>query len=709
MRYNTTIRLLLLPTLLLALLALTAVARATGDDETDDSHDYDETARVARISYVSGDVNLRRAGSVQWERAALNCPLVEGDRLSTGAGARVEIQIDARNFVRLGADTTLDIVTLRPEGVALSLPDGTATLRLAHFDHDREYFEIDAPKTTVATEQTGLYRFDVAENGHVRVTVRAGGRARIYSDTSGFTLRAGRTAELSYDDSGEGDWNFTAANEPDSWDAWVSERERDLTARLHYDNRDRYYDQDVWGAEELDAYGDWVYTNDYGFVWRPSITIINHYDNWAPYRYGQWVWCPPYGWTWIGDEPWGWAPYHYGRWVFYDNYWCWAPRGYYHYHHRSWWRPALVAFVSLDLSFGSNICWYPLGYHQPDPRAHYYERLRHQHPGEFNNLHGLPPAYQHAVTNIPTREFIKGTMRGRPAPLELGDRALRNEPVRGPLPVRPSEPTNNGKPDKPTFADRTGGPPKGSATYRPLDRPTGAALRKPGAPLDQALRRGRIFNNRDPLVDKPAKSSNPERDAADRTTGVVTRPKGQTRVTDGAADGDNSAADSMHRARPIPSDEGNMRPRDPAVEHTERPAKHKDDGGGARAAPDTPRERSAQPAKHEERNETVVERPPKAERSEPPHERSEPSHERTEPHGERSTPAREERPHEERSTPHVEHSSPPPHEERSSPPPQHEEHSSPPREEHRSEPAREEKHSEPTRDHDSTPSKRPPL
>lgn len=156
----------------------TTTTKTAFDEEADDAG-YEETARVVRVSLLRGDVSLRRAGSKNWEKAALNLPLVEGDRLATGADAHVEIQIDARNFVRLGEYATLDIITLRDEGVALSVPEGTATLRLANFDKDREYFEIDAPKTTLAAEQKGSYRLDVAQNGNVRVTVRNGGRARL--------------------------------------------------------------------------------------------------------------------------------------------------------------------------------------------------------------------------------------------------------------------------------------------------------------------------------------------------------------------------------------------------------------------------------------------------------------------------------------------------------------------------------------------------
>ena len=74
--------------------------------------------------------------------------------------------------------------------------EGTLVLRLAKFNRDKEYFEIDAPRSTLAAEKTGLYRIDAPREGRVRLTVRDGGLARIYSDTSGFSLRDGRSAEL---------------------------------------------------------------------------------------------------------------------------------------------------------------------------------------------------------------------------------------------------------------------------------------------------------------------------------------------------------------------------------------------------------------------------------------------------------------------------------------------------------------------------------
>jgi hypothetical protein len=137
--------------LFLTVLFTAIPARAFDDDEPDD---YDVKARVVRISLIGGEVNLKRVGNTDWERARLNFPLVEGDTIATDADSRLEIQIDARNFVRLGPSSALKILTLRDEGIALGVFEGTAVIRLARFDRQKEYFEIDAPHSTLAAAAT---------------------------------------------------------------------------------------------------------------------------------------------------------------------------------------------------------------------------------------------------------------------------------------------------------------------------------------------------------------------------------------------------------------------------------------------------------------------------------------------------------------------------------------------------------------------------
>ena len=83
----------------------------------------DVTGRVARISFLTGDARVRRNGATDWEVAAQNLPLVEGDEIATSLGARLEIQFDVRTFVRLEGNSVLRITTFQDQGIAF----GSAT------------------------------------------------------------------------------------------------------------------------------------------------------------------------------------------------------------------------------------------------------------------------------------------------------------------------------------------------------------------------------------------------------------------------------------------------------------------------------------------------------------------------------------------------------------------------------------------------------
>jgi hypothetical protein len=644
--------------LLLSTLFLLSTAARPPDDTSDDD-EYEERARVLRVSLIKGEVSLKRAGNDDWEDARLNSPLVEGDVLATGRDSRLEIQADAHNFVRVGPDSLLRVVTLRDEGIALSLSEGTATFRLARFDKDKGYFELDAPGTTVAAERSGQYRVDVERGGAVRVTVREDGRARIYSQNSGFILRNNRTARLGPDGSGESDWEFSAAAGFDEWDTWNDERERYLAERLRFEGRERYYDTDVYGAEELDAYGDWVYTKDYGYIWRPHTTAVNTYSDWAPYRYGHWVWCSPYGWTWVADEPWGWAPYHYGRWVYVNNNWCWAPRGYGYRYRRAWWRPALVVFVTLDYGHDRRVCWYPLTYGQRDPRGRHwsrnYDRLSPLRGRDLEHLRRSNPHLLRAVSTVPAREFGERALRARPAAGDLAGRALASEPVRGQLPITRAD-SMRGAPR--VGAGAVGARPTGAqgrdtlSINRPTpvmptraiaDRPTGAAARTPGVPLEGELRRTRVFNNREPRM-----PSAPDASGGNGSQGAGSIG-GDSGAGTGAVERPRASGDSTQPARVRPT-RPNAPVEPPTGDDAVSPRRRERDTGGGN--PGEPRVRPTQPSSDEPTSEPPRETRPRDDSTSPV---SRPRHEpRIRPRDEGdspSTPTRREEPAPRREAP----------------------------------------------------------
>ena len=546
--------------LVLLLVCCTVGAFAT---ETDD-YIPEVTDRVARISFIRGDVQIKRVDNTDWERAVLNLPIVEGDEIITDSTSRLEIQFNVYTHLRLAENTQVKIVGLKDEGIAVSVPVGTVNLRAVNFDPATSYFEIDAPRSTVSVQKSGAYRVDAGLSDSIEIFVAAteGGEARVYSSDGGFTVRDGRRARVFIGGNQIGEWEMADATRfADEFDEWTLARDAIIADRLKDSYYDRYYDRDIYAADDLNDYGDWVHTQTYGYVWRPYRNSISSYPDWSPYRYGQWRWIPSYGWTWVNDEPWGWATYHHGRWVWFNGGWYWTPYAY-HRGRRSWWQPALVV-VNV---FGSNVCWYPLpwryGYYDYNYSyySHYYRRRgRHNrnnnqaggpttggnptaspapgsgpiitplgtNPRDRNGqppLASVPPS---GVVTVAVSEFGRGKGRFATAPLATAQSILSKTPdaVDAP-PILPTYSDLNGKVSPEIRSVR-------SPVVRtgPAEVQTGAAVRKTAAPLDQELQKSRIFGNRPPLqINTSQGEVKPAPDASEpvrpptRNTGAVERP-----------------------------------------------------------------------------------------------------------------------------------------------------------------------------------------
>ncbi len=509
------------------------------------------TQRVVRVSVVQGEAQIRRAAinnedSNDWERVVQNLPLVEGDEITTSDNTRLEIQFDRYTYLRLGENSYLKIVNLRDYGVAVSLPQGVLSVNFLRFDKDKTYFEIDAPYTTVAAQKAGTYRVDAGDSRSetVAVTVINNGQARVYSANSGFTLRDSRMAKITISGAYAGEPDIQSAPRfADEFEEWVLERHDVIASRLQKAKYNEYYTDDFYGAEDLNGNGEWIYTRDYGYVWRPYGNVTSVYDNWSPYRYGQWRLLPYYGWTWVNDEPWGWATYHHGRWVYYNGYWVWTPyssRG----ASRSYWRPALVIFTT----WGNNYCWYPLPYTYGYYDYNYYYNRRKTvinnnttvivNPTPtptsavsvvtpkvpFNTPIGQIPA--NAVVTVAAERFgIRGSQGFDTVSAETGKQIIAKTPER--LDTPPKLPTRNELDNRITKEIRAEQPTVAVSTRREQIK-VGATTRKSDEPIDRQLREKQIFGDRQPVIrqsqfDKQETGGGIGMPTVTRSTGAVTR------------------------------------------------------------------------------------------------------------------------------------------------------------------------------------------
>ncbi len=394
---------------------------------------------VARISLINGDVSVRRGDSGDWVAAAINSPVIAPDSVFVGGGSRAEVQLDYANLIRLGANTEVRFAQLEARRYQLQVARGTVTFSVLR-DSDRDV-DLSTPNVSVRPLRKGNYRVTVRDDGTTEITVRSG-EADIFTPRGSELLRPGRTM-LVRGTASEPEFQLAAALPEDDWDRFNEQRDRDLRRSTAY----RYVSRDIYGVEDLDAYGRWVYVPPYGWVWAPYAA-----PGWAPYRYGRWAWIDFYGWTWIGYDPWGWAPYHWGRWFYHGPYgWCWWPGPIYTRHY---WRPALVAFfgwgsysgfhVGIGVGFG-RIGWVPLAPYEPyypwyGPRYWRGSRTYIDNSVHVVNNVNIVNVYrnariEHAVTAVDAAEFGRGRVANvhRASEVELRRVSL----VRGEVPVVP--------------------------------------------------------------------------------------------------------------------------------------------------------------------------------------------------------------------------------------------------------------------------------
>lgn len=317
----------------------------------------DPPSRVARLNYVSGNISMEPAGVDDWVPADLNRPFTIGDYLYADQNSEAELHLDVA-VIRIGAQTSFGFLNLDDQTVQLKLTEGDMYITVRNFGSG-QVFEVDTPNVAVNLVQDGIYRFRVDANGNMSFVVVRQGQAQITGGGQAFTLNADNSATLTGTD--QISYDIELAPQPDEFDQWCQQRDAHELQR----ESARYVSPNVIGYEDLDDYGAWQNTGEYGPVWYP--TSVD--SGWAPYHNGHWAWIDPWGWTWIDSMPWGFAPFHYGRWAYIGNRWGWCPgplaggpaiRPYY--------APAMVAWfgganwgVGITGS-GPSLGWVPLGW-----------------------------------------------------------------------------------------------------------------------------------------------------------------------------------------------------------------------------------------------------------------------------------------------------------------------------------------------------------
>jgi hypothetical protein len=291
----------------------------------------DSHARIVRLSYIDGQVQVDRNSGQGMEKALLNMPIAEDMKLSVEQGGHAEVEFENDSTMRLAgpAQVSFRELTLTADGrknTLVGVRDG-----LVYFDLPRakdNEFRVEFNGHIFAAKKNSQFRLDVASDNELLAVTK--GEVALQGESKEVAVKKKETISF------QGDNPQYALNKGvDSLgaDAWNKDREQDrqLVARSEQYHASNSYYGNNYGAYDLARYGNWFYGPGYGWMWRPYFYDASYaYDPyaWDPFGYGNWSYYPGFGWTFISGYPWGWAPYRYGSWMFVPGYgWSWRPGG----------------------------------------------------------------------------------------------------------------------------------------------------------------------------------------------------------------------------------------------------------------------------------------------------------------------------------------------------------------------------------------------
>jgi hypothetical protein len=292
---------------------------------------YGEESTYGHISYVDKEAKVIRQDHTE-HKAAANLPVAPGDQVITGNKGRCELQFDNGTIIRLDKNTRLKVTTVlapsltsRWKVTTLHLLDGQIYSMVQSYN--REMFQVITANAALDLKRRSSAVIKARGNGDTFIYVVKGKFKVMYGEDTDSV----KTAKLK---SGNG-YTITADHQMRigddfrdidfmGWNDYITRNFKDLhfgiskvPGKIVRNNALMY-----WAEKWSSVFGEWVYDELFGYVWRP-------YDEYFAYSArpffhadfvrvnGKLILVP--------QEPWGWVPAHMGTWVWTKSGWTWIP------------------------------------------------------------------------------------------------------------------------------------------------------------------------------------------------------------------------------------------------------------------------------------------------------------------------------------------------------------------------------------------------
>lgn len=289
------------------------------------------------VQHDGNDPVVVREGEAYPRVAELNFPLLPGDTIRTTGSRRCEIQLDTGTIIRLDFNTELAIETILAKSLSspkkitnFLLNKGEIYIMYKRYNYP-EIFQVITPSASMKLNHRTVALIAMREDGGTDIQIKLGKAFVIYgSDEDSLAeeiLKKSMSLTISRDHQallGE----YTEDADFELWNASINKNFEEIHEGMSVIPKPilRYPRAVVYFAQKYSTlFGEWIWDDMYGYVWRSHYNDYYPGGTWQPYYYGQWREVSGQL-FWIPMESWGWVPYHLGLWVWNKKRgWLWIP------------------------------------------------------------------------------------------------------------------------------------------------------------------------------------------------------------------------------------------------------------------------------------------------------------------------------------------------------------------------------------------------
>lgn len=240
---------LYIPGFLALLVCVAALGVTPASAQTRDK--YLISAKAGGVNYISGNVTVNRAGTSDEQKLTDQDNLEDGDRVTTGAGGRVEVLLNPGSYLRVAENSEFEFADTSLAHLRIKMLKGSAIIEVVGEDDNLELV-VETPQTSASILKRGIYRINVLEPDRTELMVRKG-RARAGSPAQ--EIKSGKMIIISR---GMSEVAKIDKRLEDGLDLWSRERAEYL-ASINRQIQPRVLSASLWDYTDDWMYGSWVY------------------------------------------------------------------------------------------------------------------------------------------------------------------------------------------------------------------------------------------------------------------------------------------------------------------------------------------------------------------------------------------------------------------------------------------------------------------